>query len=75
MLCWLIMELLLDYLFNIDFRQTRWLLITYVTLFFAATGGMIGAAANAGKIYAIISIVLFFIMTILAFIQRILTGI
>jgi hypothetical protein len=74
MLCWLIMELLLDYLLNIDFRQIRWLLITYVTIFFAASGGMIGIAANAGKFHTIISIILFLIMAVLAFIQRIATG-
>lgn len=75
MLCWLVMDLFLDYLFNIDFREIRWLLIIYVTFFFAGTEGMIGIAAHAGKHYAIASIILFLIMVILAFIQRILTGI
>lgn len=75
MLCWLVMELCLDYLFKIDFRQIRWLLIMYVTFFFASAGGMIGIAAHAGKGCAITSIILFLIMAMLAFIQRILTGI
>ncbi len=70
----LIVELLLDYIFQLDFRNVRWMLITYVTLFFAATGGMIGIASNGGKLWTIISIILFFIMTALAFIQRSITG-
>ena len=57
----LIVELLLDYIFQLDFRNVRWMLITYVTLFFAATGGMIGIASNGGKLWTIISVILFFI--------------
>jgi len=41
-----------------------------VTLFFAATGGLIGLASQAGKSWTIISIILFFIMAGLAFYQR-----
>ena len=70
----IILELLLDYIFEFDFRHTNWMVISYVTLFFAATGGLIGLASQAGKSWTIISIILFFIMTGLAFYQRAKTG-
>jgi hypothetical protein len=74
MIAWLIVELLLDYISKIDFRQVRWMVISYVTLFFAAAGGMIGVAANAGKGWSIAAILLFLIMAVLAFVQRYVTG-
>ena len=74
MLAFIAVEFLLDYLFKVNFRNTRWMVITYATLFFAATGGMIGIASLSGKIYSLIAIVLFLIMTFLAFFQRVKTG-
>jgi len=74
MIGFIIVELLLDYIFKIDFRLTKWMTITYATFFFASTGGMIGIASQAGKLWSIISIVLFFIMFGLAFFQRAKTG-
>jgi len=74
MLTFILVELFLDYIFKVDFRKTGWIVISYATLFFAATGGMIGLASLSGKPYSIISIILFFIMTFLAFFQRIKTG-
>jgi hypothetical protein len=74
MLLYLIAELSVDYVAKIEFRQTRWMVIAYVTLFFAGTGGMIGVASHAGRPYTISSVVLFLVMTILAFVQRALTG-
>jgi hypothetical protein len=74
MLGFLIAELALDYFFKVDFRNIRWMAIGYVMLFFAGTGGMIGVAAQSGKLYSIIAIILFFIMAFLAFFQRIKTG-
>jgi len=70
----LVVELLLDYVFKVDFRHTNWMLISYVTLFFAATGGLIGIASQAGKYWAFLSITLFLIMAALAFIQHTKTG-
>lgn len=67
---WLIVELFLDYIFKIDFRKVKWVVIIYVMLFFAAGGGMIGIASNAGIIGTTVSIILFFVMGIMAFIQR-----
>ena len=50
------------------------LTIAYVTLFFAATGGMLGIAADAGKGWMYGSIALFLVMAVLAFVQRRMTG-
>jgi len=43
-------------------------------LFFGATGGMIGLAAQGGKWWALVTAVTFLVMTIMAFIQRAKTG-
>jgi hypothetical protein len=74
MLAWLVVEALLDYILKIDFRQVRWMVISYVTLFFAASGGMVGVAANAGEVWLWIAGILFLVMAALAFIQRSVTG-
>lgn len=50
------------------------MVISYVTLFFAGAGGMLGVAAYAGRGWSIASIVLFLIMAVLAFVQRKVTG-
>jgi hypothetical protein len=64
-----------DYVFKFDFRQTPWMVISYVVLYFAATGGMIGVAAEAGRGWTISAIVLFLIAGVLAFVQRAVTGV
>jgi hypothetical protein len=74
MLAWLVMEAMLDYILKVDFRHVRWMVISYVVLFFAGTGGMLGVAANAGRDWSITAIVLFLIMAILTFVQRAVTG-
>ena len=74
MIGFIIVELLLDYILKFDFRHTKWMAIPYATFFFASTGGMIGIASQAGKLWSIISVVLFFIMFGLAFFQRAKTG-
>jgi len=74
MLTWLFVELLLDYGLKIDFRKVRWMVISYVMLFFAGTGGMLGVASLAGRVWLIVSVILFFIMAVLAFVQRAVTG-
>jgi hypothetical protein len=74
MLAWLVVEVLLDYILKIDFRNVRWMVISYVVLFFAGTGGMLGVARNAGRGWSILGIILFLIMAILAFVQRAVTG-
>ena len=75
MLIFLFVELLLDYLVKIEFRQVRWMDISYVTLFFAATGGLLGVVAYTSKRAWIVSaVILFLVMTTLAFVQRAVTG-
>ena len=74
MLAYLLLELLLDYVLKIEFRQVRWMVIVYVTVFFAGTGGMIGVAGHAGGHWTKVSVVLFLVMAVLAFLQRARTG-
>ncbi len=74
LLLFMVVELLLDYVLRIDFRQTSWMVISYVVLFFAATGGMLGVAANAGRVWTISAVALFLIMAVLTFVQRAVTG-
>lgn len=74
MILFILLEVLLDYVFKFDFRHTQWMVITYVTLFFASLGGMIGVASQAGRPLTIISIGLFLIVAFLAFYQRSKTG-
>jgi hypothetical protein len=75
MLVWLILLFFVDYVFKYDFRQTQWMVISYVVLAFAGMGGMIGIASLAGRAWTIASVVLFLIFAILAVVQRAVTGI
>ena len=74
MLAWLVLEALLDHILKIDFRNVRWMVISYVVLFFAGTGGLLGVASNAGRGWSISAIILFLIMAVLTFVQRAVTG-
>lgn len=74
MLAWLVLEALLDYILKVDFRNVRWIVISYVVLFFAGTGGMLGVASNAGRGWSVPAIILFLIMAVLTFVQRAITG-
>jgi hypothetical protein len=74
MILFLFFELIVDDILQVDFRSVNWAVIPYVMFFFAATGGMIGVASQAGKSWAITTVIVFFIMAILAFIQRGITG-
>ena len=75
MLLWLLLLFMVDYVFKVDFRQTQWMVISYVVLYFAGMGGMIGVAAQAGRGWTISAIMLFLIAGVLAFVQRAITGI
>ncbi|MFH2040684.1 MAG: hypothetical protein ABIJ65_14730 [Chloroflexota bacterium] len=74
MLAWLMVLFLVDYILKYDFRQTQWMVISYVMLYFAGMGGMIGIAAQAGSGWTISAVILFFIAAVLAFVQRVVTG-
>ena len=62
MMSFIVLELILDYLLKIDFRQNRSVLIPYVTLFYASFGGMIGIASHSGKQWTIITVITFLLM-------------
>ena len=75
-LSFLLLELVIDYLWPVDFRHTRWMVIAYVTYFFAATGGLLGLVSQmTNKTWSITGIALFLAMAALAFISRAVTGI
>jgi hypothetical protein len=67
-------ELIVDDILGVDLRSTLRAVIPYVMFFFAATGGMIGVAAQAGKRWTRLTYVIFLIMAVLAFVQRGITG-
>jgi hypothetical protein len=67
-------ELIVDDVLGIDFRSIKGAVVPYVMFFFAATGGMIGVAAQAGKPWSLVTSVVFLIMAVMAFVQRGLTG-
>lgn len=74
MLLFLLLELLVDHILKLDFRSDLRTAIPYVVFFFAATGGLIGVASQAGKQWMYIAVVLFLVMASMAFIQRARTG-
>ena len=74
MIGFLIIELFLDYVFKLEFRNVTWIIIIYLIFFFGGTGGMIGIASQAGNIWMIVAVILWLIMTTLSFVQRAITG-
>ena len=73
-LLFLLAEAALDYVFDVPFREVRWQVIAYVTLFFGALGGMIGVAGIAGRWWGTAAIIGFFSTALLAFLQHRTTG-
>lgn len=73
-LFWLALEWVLDDLLKMDFRHTQWMVITYVVLFFAAAGGLMGIASLAGRGWTLAAVSLFLVMAVLTFVQRRITG-
>ena len=53
MITYLVVELLLDYISKVDFRQNQRIFIPYIMLFLSGTGGMIGVASHAGKVWTV----------------------
>jgi hypothetical protein len=74
MILFSLFELVVDDILRVDLRSTQRAVVPYVMFFFAATGGMIGVAAQAGKRWTRLTCVIFLIMAVLAFVQRGITG-
>ena len=74
MIAYLIVELLLDYVYRVDFRCDRRIVIPYIILFYAGTGGMIGVAGLAGQAWLCVAVSSFLIMMALSIVQRRITG-
>jgi hypothetical protein len=74
MILFALFELIFDDILKVNFRNVQWAVIPYVMFFFAATGGMVGVAMQAGKPWTRMTCVMFLIMAVLAFVQRGITG-
>jgi hypothetical protein len=74
MLLWILVEIVIDYILKLDFRKNQKWVISYVMLFFAGTGGMLGVASLAGSSWMITALVLFLLMAGLTLYQRAKTG-
>jgi hypothetical protein len=74
MIVFVLFELIIDQILRVDLRSQQSSVVPYVMFFFAATGGMIGVASQAGKTWAITTVIIFLIMATLAFVQRGITG-
>jgi hypothetical protein len=74
MVLWIVLLFVVDYVLKFEFRQTRWMVISYVVLYFAGAGGMLVVTALAGRSWTISGIILFLVSAILAFVQRGVTG-
>ena len=76
MIAFLVLEFIVDYMLRLNFRETRWMVIAYVTFFFAATGGLLGIIASMPeRVWIIVGGTLFLVMAVLAFVSRAVTGI
>jgi hypothetical protein len=74
MLASVVVLFLLDYVSGVDWRDTQWIVVSLVVLYFAGLGGMIGVASRAGQTWTVAAVVLFFATAIMAFVQRAVTG-
>jgi hypothetical protein len=75
MLLWIVALFLLDYVYRADWRDTQSVVVPFVVLYFAGTGGMIGVASLAGRGWTISAVILFLTAGLLAFVQRAVTGV
>lgn len=66
LIAFLILELILDYILQINFRSTR-LLGPYLLLYYLAILGMIGYSFQIGKTYGFITLLTYFINQIATF--------
>ena len=66
MISFIVVEFLFDYFLKIEFRNNQNIIIPYLVLFYASLGGMIGIASQAGKTWAVITIVSFLVVLALS---------
>jgi hypothetical protein len=74
MLVSIVVLFILDYVLETSWRDTSWMVIAFVTVYFGGMGGMIGVASRAGRSWTVAAVVLFFVAGVLAFVQRGVTG-
>ena len=74
MILFVLFELIVDQILRVDLRSQQSSVVPYVMFFFAATGGMIGVASQAGKAWTITTVTIFLIMAVMSFVQRGITG-
>lgn len=74
MLASIVVLFLLDYAYGVAWRDTQWAVVSFVVLYFAGMGGMIGVASRAGHAWTISAVGLFLATAIMAFVQRAVTG-
>ena len=74
MILFVLFELIVDQILRIDLRSQQSSVVPYVMFFFAATGGMIGVASQAGKAWTITTVIIFLILAVMSFVQRGITG-
>ena len=74
MMSFIVLELLLDYILKIDFRQNINIVIPYVILFYASLGGMIGIASQGGNQWSIVTVITFLLMTVFSLFMHFKTG-
>jgi hypothetical protein len=66
LIAFLILEIILDYILQIDFRTTR-LLGPYLLLYYLALFGMIGYSFQIGKKFGFVTLMTYFINQIVTF--------
>jgi hypothetical protein len=64
-IAYLILEVVLDYIMKLDFRNT-WLLGPYLLMYYASILGMIGYTFRMGKTYGFVTLVTYFLSQIAA---------
>ena len=74
MLASIVVLFLLDYASGVEWRETQWMVVSFVVLYFAGMGGMVGVASHAGNGWTISATVLFLVAAVMAFVQRGATG-
>ncbi len=70
MLAFALFELIADDILKVDLRTKKSRLIPYVVFFFAASGGLLGLASQAGTVWTVVAVILYLVMAVLAFAKR-----